>query len=211
MGYTHYWRREPEIPQKTFDAICRDTKKIIDACNDAGIRIRNGHGENEPIITADLISFNGDSNCGHERRDLGITWPSPNASGADADGETDGEWFAGALLATRTCGGDCAHETAHLPRAFKPDEWQESDNNGLYFEFCKTAFKPYDLAVTAWLIICKHHLGDAIQVSSDGEDKDWFDAKMFCDKILGYGIGYSIEPEAGTLEPRRCVRESPCN
>lgn len=203
MGYTHYLRRPLEIPQDKFDAICTDTKRIIHACNEAGIRIRNGHGEDEPIISPDLISFNGDANCGHVKRDLGITWPSSNASGADAEGETDGIWFAGALLATRTCGGDCAHETAHLPRVFKPQEWQEPEK-GLYFEFCKTAYKPYDLAVTAFLIVCKHHLGGKIEISSDGQDKDWFDAKMLCDKVLGYGIGYLIEPEAGMLEPHQC-------
>jgi hypothetical protein len=200
VGYTHYWRREPEIPQDKFDAICEDTKKIIEACNEAGIRIRNGHGEDEPIITPDLISFNGDANCGHVKRDLGITWPGENASGASENGETDGDWFAGALLATRTCGGDCSHETAYMPRVFEPSEWNKPDK-GLYFAFCKTAFKPYDLAVTAFLIVCKHHLGKKINISSDGEDKDWFDAKMLCDKLLGYGLGYGIDDKEGDLKP----------
>lgn len=208
MGYTQYVRRPLEIPQDKFDAICVDLNKIIHVCNQAGIRIRNGHGEDEPVITPDLISFNGDAHCGHTERDLGITWPSPKASGAEAEGETDGTWFAGAMLATRTCGGNCAHETAYLPRVLKPDKWQEPDEDGLYFEFCKTAFKPYDLAVTAFLIVCKHHLGDTIEVSSDGEDKDWFDAKMLCDKLLGYGIAYFVDPEDGTLKAHQSARTS---
>ena len=32
---------------------------------------------------------------------------------------------------------------------------------------------PYDAAVTACLVVMKHHLGDAIRVSSDGEIGDW--------------------------------------
>jgi hypothetical protein len=41
------------------------------------------------------------------------------------------------------------------------------------FNFCKTAYKPYDLAVTACLLVLKHRLRDYIHVSSDGESIDW--------------------------------------
>ena len=36
------------------------------------------------------------------------------------------------------------------------------------FNFCKTARKPYDLAVTTTLIMLVHHLGSGIEVSGDG-------------------------------------------
>ena len=39
--------------------------------------------------------------------------------------------------------------------------------------FCKTAYKPYDIVVTACLVILQYRLGDAIQVSSDGGAVDW--------------------------------------
>jgi hypothetical protein len=206
LGYTQYWRRPLEIPQKKFEAIASDFKRVVDACQEAGIRVRDGHGENEPILNADLISFNGDASCGHTERDLGITWPSSEASGAAEDGEVAGEWSAGASLATRTCGGDCSHETCYFPRVYKPDSWDEP-KKGLYFGFCKTAYKPYDIAVTAFLLICKHHLKSRIVVSSDGEDKDWFDAKMLCDKLFGYGLGYTLD-EKGEISWIKSVSTS---
>ncbi len=67
----------------------------------------------------------------------------------------NGPWFAGAVLQARSCDGDCSHETFRLYR---------SDQH--YFGFCKTACKPYDIAVTAALIIVKHYVRD-IHVSSD--------------------------------------------
>lgn len=36
------------------------------------------------------------------------------------------------------------------------------------FQFCKTARKPYDTAVTACLLLAKHHFGSAIEITSDG-------------------------------------------
>lgn len=41
------------------------------------------------------------------------------------------------------------------------------------FNFCKTAAKPYDVVVTACLIILANKLGTAISVSSDGNSQDW--------------------------------------
>lgn len=199
IGYTHYWSRPAEIPQDKFDKIQADVRKVVDACNEIGIRIRGGMGEGEPIITTEEIVFNGDALCGHQKRDLGITWPSENAGGFDDKGTTDGDWFAGAKLNTRTCGGDCSHETFHLPRVDKENEWHKMDENGFYGGFTKTAYKPYDVAVTAALIIVKHYLEDNCEVSSDGRDRDWFDGKMLCDKLFGYGLGYALNDETRNL------------
>lgn len=41
------------------------------------------------------------------------------------------------------------------------------------FDFCKTARKPYDLAVTACLAYLDSIYPDAIDVSSDGNPNDW--------------------------------------
>ena len=69
--------------------------------------------------------------------------------------------------------------------------WQ-NPNNGLYSEFCKTAFKPYDLAVITFLIIAKHHMEDRLMVSSDGTDEHWSDGKQLCQNILGYGMEFKL-------------------
>lgn len=41
------------------------------------------------------------------------------------------------------------------------------------FQFCKTAYKPYDRLVTALLIIVNYHADDAFDIGSDGSRKDW--------------------------------------
>jgi len=64
---------------------------------------------------------------------------------------------------------------------------------GLYFQCCKTAYKPYDLAVIICLIIAKHHLGKDLLVSSDGELSHWQDGMLICQKILGYGLDFSFQ------------------
>jgi hypothetical protein len=102
------------------------------------------------------------------------------------DSDVSGAWFAGAKLNTRTCGGDCSHETFVLSQKMGINEWAKPEN-GLYFEFCKTAFKPYDLAVICALTVAKHHLGSQIKVSSDGTPENWADGVFLCNKVLGYG------------------------
>ncbi len=47
------------------------------------------------------------------------------------------------------------------------------------FTFCKTARKNYDAVVVGCLLIFKHYLKDAIDISSDGDQSDW---------MLGYHL-----------------------
>ena len=61
------------------------------------------------------------------------------------------------------------------------------------FEFCKTNQLPYDLAVQVALIVLKHHLGQAIVISSDGNEPDWDQARKACQKWLGYGEKFRLE------------------
>jgi len=59
--------------------------------------------------------------------------------------------------------------------------------NEIDFQFCKTAQKPYDLAVCSCLILALHHFGDYISVSSDGDPADWTDAVRLVFQTFGYG------------------------
>jgi hypothetical protein len=52
------------------------------------------------------------------------------------------------------------------------------------FHFCKTARKPYDKVVVACLLILKRHLGDLIEVSSDGDCCDWWSGQIIADLTL---------------------------
>lgn len=91
----------------------------------------------------------------------------------------DGEeiWFNGA--------GDAGHETFQLTRKRRePNEWETKPSDALApFTFCKTARKPYDLAVCAVLIVASS-LSSAWNVTSDGEVDDWVPALRFVDSVL---------------------------
>lgn len=200
MGYTHYWEREKTIDTAAFSAIGADLNKIILALDDAGVRLGNALGKDVPEITADFIGFNGLVNCGHVKNtEITIPWPSRKAAGIGHNlTAVEGDWLAGVTLQHRACNGDCSYESVWFERDKKLESYDKPNERGLYFEFCKTAFRPYDLAVTAFLIIAKHYLGDRFVVTSDGEQAQWDDARRLCAEYLGYGASYVLDA-AGEL------------
>jgi hypothetical protein len=170
-----------------------------------GVKLGNGLGEGVPVITDEKIYFNGLAACGHPANsNIVIPWPTKDAGGVNQVGREGavGTWFAGTTLDTRTCDGDCSYETMGFPAVMPKDSYfQEHDHlKGLFFECCKTAFRPYDLAVTAFLIIAKHHLGEKIHVSSDGEDEQWNEGKFLCYVHLGYGPEYVMTEDGLSLK-----------
>lgn len=60
-------------------------------------------------------------------------------------------------------GGDLSHETCYLAL----------DNPDYGFDFCKTARKPYDVAVCITLLCFKKAFGDNFKWSSDGNSEDY--------------------------------------
>lgn len=61
------------------------------------------------------------------------------------------------------------------------------------FNFCKTAKKPYDIAVTALLIYIHAHKPN-IMIISDGDSDDWVEGRKLLYKVTGeyYDIPYTI-------------------
>jgi len=56
-----------------------------------------------------------------------------------------------------------------------------------FFEFCKTARKPYDLAVGLVLLITKNHAPNSIKISSDGGwDDDWMQIRTSYNAIFDW-------------------------
>ena len=98
--------------------------------------------------------------------------------------------------------GDLSHETFYLEREWKDDSykssWLDEDRPKThdYFTFCKTAQKPYDIAVCGALIIAKKHFGDNVIITSDGDDDNWEDARDEVQFVLGYGEDFHL-PESG--------------
>lgn len=131
--------------------------------------------------------------------------PVPLA-GPHGEGEPEinesGIWFNGR-------GEEDSHETFCFPVQPKHNEWDDQ-TDPLVFEFCKTARKPYDAVVVACLLAAKHHLGDLIQISSDGNWDEWQDgADDWRDKeaipsgvdlfeqVMGWRPDNPLEPEEG--------------
>lgn len=72
---------------------------------------------------------------------------------------------------------DDSHETFYITKS--------KDSN---FNFCKTAAKPYDLAVTATLLLLHHHAPENFEISSDGRPEDWTQAMQLNSKLFGYAF-----------------------
>ncbi len=212
MGYTHYWYRPKEIPREIFKEIVDDFRKLLPAFEMLDIPLANGIGEGEPVINYKAVIFNGKRNCGHKKLEITIPWPDddiiPLFSAPDPDKAISGSWFGGDLLRQRVCNGDCSYETFFFPRVdtesmligeiiyYKQDGtpvYNPKNIVGKYFNCCKTAFRPYDLAVIFFLVIAKHYLGDDIIVKTDGEHQHWADAFLLCQDQFGYGAEYTIK------------------
>jgi hypothetical protein len=93
--------------------------------------------------------------------------------------------------------GEYSHETFCLERIDSEFERRLNKDESLSFSFCKTARKPYDIAVCCALIIGAKHL--PIRVESDG-DEEWEDAKMLCQETLGYGERFRFDSEYKLVE-----------
>ena len=64
-------------------------------------------------------------------------------------------------------------ETLFLRREPKPAPWRAEDPEFACFAFCKTRQNPYDVVVTAILVILEHFTDGAFRVASDGEPHKW--------------------------------------
>ena len=182
MGYSHRFERKQKLPKHKFAKVVEDFRKLMPIFKDLGIKLADGEGKDDPVVTEEEIWFNGLKNCGHEKRNLGIAWPSKDASGvcfaykkgqalqiqteliqnlsgagwecgvheplALGDSDVSGLWYAGCEIKTRTCDGDCSHESFCLPRVLSQEDIDfkrrvRSRNPGNYYlEYCKTAYKP---------------------------------------------------------------------
>ncbi len=195
MGYTHYWRRAPDLTPAAFAKAVEDAKNILAAAQERGVILAGPTGYGKPEISESLIAFNGARECGHRYRDLGSPWPSATSGGVMATAKpVVGPWFSGALLETRVCGGNCAGAPFFIDRKFVIREWDQLEH-GRYFQHCNTDFKPYDLAVTACLIRMKERLAEEFMVTSDGRDRGFEDGKLLCRELFGWGQRFELEPE----------------
>lgn len=73
-------------------------------------------------------------------------------------------------------GNDLDHETFLLKKY----------NKG--FNFCKTAQKPYDIAVCSLLLLAHHHIPGSYMIDSDGKINDWKDSMELNAEVFEYAF-----------------------
>jgi len=109
--------------------------------------------------------------------------------------------------------GGLSGYTAHCPiGAYGGIEVNGSENSGTgemfslrehfaqnttpdFTPWVKTFRRPYDLVVTACLAVLKHRLGDAMELSSDGNTDDWDAGVEFARQVTGLKLANPIVSE----------------
>lgn len=78
--------------------------------------------------------------------------------------------------------GDDMHEDFIMREHFKQNFERDTFMKG--WDFCKTARKPYDIVVTACLIVLEYRLPNNFRVDSDGCTSDWQEGLELAQRIL---------------------------
>jgi len=107
-----------------------------------------------------------------------------------ADGFGSPEFREAYFAFNGTCVGHLDHESfwwQAMP--VQPDYQYEykkgTDRENEIFEFCKTAYKPYDAVVTAVLIRAKEIYGTVVEIYSDGNWDEWRAGRDLYERVFG--------------------------
>jgi hypothetical protein len=153
MGYCHYWEIEQEIGQESFSRIVADVQRIVRTLDDMGVRLAGPLGRGLPEMDEAHIAFNGLWDCGHvKNEEIAIPFPTADAAGIGSSiNAVVGSYYGmGTLIKHRSCDGNCSYETFQVVRTFQEIRKVQ---HGRYRDYCKTGFRPYDLAVQCVLLI----------------------------------------------------------
>jgi hypothetical protein len=155
MGYTHYWYRPETLNAVTFRLFAEDVRQLLAHLPEHSSSA-GGYFEDDPLV---IRGWNGTEE------------PEITSSLVLFNGDRE---------------QDLEHESCYIPRIFEPQTWERPDpeHENMYFQFCKTARKPYDLLVTATLIRFKHHFPE-VDIGSDGYAKDWIEGLKLCTAVFG--------------------------
>ena len=207
MGYTHYWERRRALPRPLFVTAANDCRRL---CAALAIPLGGAEGKGRPVFNSSRISFNGHVHSGLRSSSIqnaeGLIWPARAAQGVALVGGASavvGRWYAGPSVSGRVLGpaGDGSYEPFVVERIRRPRHAMDSPERGWWSNYCKTNYRPYDLCVQGCLIVLSHHLGNELfSVGSDGESRDWDDARQACQQVLGYGSDWGEEKLAPAVD-----------
>ena len=157
MGYTHYWRRPK---------------------NNAGSAYMFG----QLALDAKKIIEHAEQDGIRIRNGHGEGEPDFNEAFFSINGDAMGTRTEanGALVPA-----DLAHESFIWEGIPTIQEWRKDEP--MTSDFCKTAYKPYDVVVTAILIRAKHIYGSCVSISSDGdwESIHWAYGRRLYEQVFG--------------------------
>lgn len=111
---------------------------------------------------------------------------------ADADGDSWSNPVFGEDTIALNGRGDDSYEGFVVDQLFEGTRFKDPDEQGRYFDFCKTEYRPYDLAVQCCLIVLAHYFGEQFKVTSDGNAEDWAPAREACQAALGFGEDFKL-------------------
>jgi len=175
MGYTQYFKKkELTHDPKTWDAFLQDCKKVacrFKLCLPQSIQFIT---DDDKVIVGDIDTEIGDG----------------MGDGGHPEFTSKRIWFNGV--------GDDSHETLSINQDDAPSIEGEGRMVSYYKEqwerdkmisgFTKTAHKPYDLLVTATLVLYKHHFGDLVEISGGGGPEGYQAGLDLVNETLGCKI-----------------------
>lgn len=83
--------------------------------------------------------------------------------------------------------GNEGHETFIMFKKKPESSWNKESKD--YFYFCKTARKPYDLAVCLVLLSLAQNAPKAVELSSDGDwEVEWAEARKVYKELFGTDV-----------------------
>jgi hypothetical protein len=80
------------------------------------------------------------------------------------------------------------YESFNFPFLNEKRAREELEEEGKVFGCCKTDRRPYDLAVTAFLLVAQFHLGERLELRSDGDLADWAAASNLVEGVLALPV-----------------------
>jgi len=163
MGYTHYWERQKRYSRPVFNRICSDMQKLDRSRRYDYPQWATTFGGKEVMLDK-----------GAKKRFVKANAQESGRLCFNGKDQLAHEDFYFERVMGKISSVDQQMATKHPTKT----------TTKMYFQFCKTVRKPYDLMVCACLLIMKYHLGDDIKVRSDGSPSDWEHAKDFiCERL----------------------------
>lgn len=175
MGYSHcYYKKEIKHDDKTWNSFLKDVRQVAS-------RFKLQQPQSVHFITDSDLDIKGDINI-------------KIGDGLDGGGSPEFDekhiWFNGV--------GKDAFETFHISKddTYKLDPSNKMyeyykvmfDREGHLFGFTKTNRKPYDLLVTATLVLYKHHFKHKVDVKFDDGYEGFKEGIELVNSTLGYTI-----------------------